>query len=347
MNMPTTISVPAKKAVRRAGEVLRNTGGHSADEVRRAVDVLSQWRSLHFYPINTIQATLRQRVRKDFPGAIVAQRLKRFPSIVGKLLRFPDMQLDRMQDIGGLRVICDRIGDVYALHEGLPKSRRFKHTAINPCKDYIREPKPDGYRSLHQVFQYQNKQHEALNVLKIEVQLRSKLQHAWATAVETLGIVERASFKTGEGSEQFKHFFRLSSELFAYSERRNGHTVAGVRAVAAELDALEQSLQITSKLHGFAVSARHISGTKANGYHLMELDVGVGRISLVPFADDQLDLAESLYREREQKTSGNANISVVLISAGNIREIKKAYPNYFLDTTLFVRALGRLCARYR
>lgn len=79
------------------------------DEYNWAYDVLSNWRACHNYPINTFQATLRSRLRTIDKHATVAQRLKRFPSIVLKLQRFQGMELARMQDIGGLRAI---LGDI-------------------------------------------------------------------------------------------------------------------------------------------------------------------------------------------------------------------------------------------
>lgn len=344
----TQIAVPSKKAVRRAGEILRDpTAPH--DEIWKALITLSEWRRLHTYPINTFQAYLRGKTKREYPTAIVAQRLKRFSSILNKLVRYPDMKMDRMQDIGGIRVILNSISDVYSLHSALIKSKRFKHKAMT-MKDYIESPKKDGYRSVHQVFGYMNRQHPELNVLKIEIQIRTKLQHSWATAVETLGIVEKSSFKTGEGSEQFKQFFKLSSALFSLDEKKpvlDEFKDVEPALIVQMLNDIESELQITSKLRGLAISARHIDATSQSGYHLMELDIEKNNVSLIPFSDNQLDKAEFFYRSREQETKDNPNISVVLISAGNIKDIKKAYPNYFLDTNLFVKNLKRICEKYK
>lgn len=344
------LRVPSKKAVRRAGESLRLQGTNSIS-AREAVETLSCWRSLHTYPINTFQAYLRNKLRKIRSTAIIAQRLKRLPSIVGKLQRFPDMKLDRMQDIGGMRVVLSRIADVYALHESLVKTKRAGHVPELPPKDYIKSPKADGYRSLHQVFRYSSKVHPELNGLRIELQLRTQLQHSWATAVETLGIVEKSSFKTGEGDETFKRFFQLSSALFAIDE---GQPVVEAckdkkhYELVHELRTLDEKLQISIKLKGLALSAKHIErqAKDADEYHVMELDIEQGRISLVPFSAKQLILAESLYKGREQETIDNPNIFVVLIAAGSIKEIKKAYPNYFLDTNAFIKNLKRISEKY-
>lgn len=344
------LDVPSKKSVRKAGDILKSENPEFHDYFS-AVELLSKWRSLYSYPINTFQAYLRGKIKREgYPSAIVAQRLKRMPSIIAKLQRFPNMQLDRMQDVGGLRVVLEKIGDVYRLHKSILNSRRIEHQPELPPKDYINSPKDDGYRSLHQVFKYANKLHPELNGLRIELQIRTRLQHSWATAVETLGIIEKSSFKTGEGNEEFRRFFKLSSAIFALDEgtptsEEYANTLR--MNLINDLVKLESELQVYSKLKGLAASAKHIETTSkiSDGYHLMELDVEKNWISLIPFSQEQLDFAEDLYRVRENATKDNPNVSVVLISAGNVANIKKAYPNYFLDTNSFIKSLKRSCGR--
>lgn len=91
------LEVPTKSSVRKAGDKLKDS---SLDHTE-ALDVLSAWRALHSYPINTFQATLRGKVESlGLKKAIIAQRLKRLPSIK----------------------------DVYALYDNLLQSnRRFEH----------------------------------------------------------------------------------------------------------------------------------------------------------------------------------------------------------------------------
>lgn len=345
------IDVPSRKQVQKAGKLLAKADSTTAD-FERGMTILSQWRSLHSYPINTFQATLRSKVKRlGFKSPIIAQRLKRTPSIIRKLQRFPNMDLSRMQDIGGIRIVLGNIKDVYRLHNDiLTSKRRFEHEAVLPPYDYIKQPKEDGYRSLHQVFKYKSQHHPELDGLFIELQIRTKLQHSWATAVETLGMIEKSSFKTGEGADEFKRFFKLASGLFAHHEKQpTTDEIAGMSMadMASELMVLEQQLQIYAKLTGLIVTGKHIenSSNKSNEYHLMELDTSKDSptVSLIPFTKSQLELAESLYRVREIETKDSPNIEVVLISAGNLKDIKKAYPNYFLDTQDFIKNLKNIC----
>ncbi|HJD98350.1 MAG TPA: hypothetical protein K8W16_11990, partial [Mailhella massiliensis] len=137
MNDVTPVEVPSKSSVHKAGSILRKEKS-SPEEMDLALATLSRWRALHSYPINTFQAYLRGKVKKsDYDDPIIAQRLKRLPSIVQKLKRYPRMGLETMQDIGGLRVILKDVSMVYNLYSTLSKAR-FKHIPLLPPNDYIK-----------------------------------------------------------------------------------------------------------------------------------------------------------------------------------------------------------------
>lgn len=80
-----------KGQVNRAGEILARSSSVSVAEWSEANQVLANWRGIHTYPINTFQATLRGKLKQIDPRALVAQRLKRAPSIIAKLQRFEGM----------------------------------------------------------------------------------------------------------------------------------------------------------------------------------------------------------------------------------------------------------------
>ena len=128
-----------KGQVNRAGQILVNPDAYSIQDRIWADMVLANWRACHGYPINTFQALLRMRLKTIDKNAIVAQRMKRAPSIISKLQRFDGMNLARMQDIGGLRAVVSSVPRVRKL-EALYRDSQFKHTLVS-SKDYIAEPK--------------------------------------------------------------------------------------------------------------------------------------------------------------------------------------------------------------
>ena len=306
-----------------------------------ALDMLSEWRKLHYIPMNTLQANLRKKCeRLNLKNYIIAQRIKRLPSIVTKLSRFPDMKLSRMQDIGGLRIILPSIKNVYDLHNAYMKQRKTKHTLILPPKDYIADPKTDGYRSLHQVFKYQNAEKPELDGLRIELQIRTKLQHAWATAVETLGVIEQSPFKTGGGDEKYRRFFVLCSALFAIQEKTTLPPNVGndEHMIKNEFNQLLNELKIIDKLQGITALTKHIENTTDYmDWYVLIFNYAERRIRPIGFSKEQFDMAQELYTLQERKNTPNSD--VVLFSSDSFKELKKAYPNYFLDTTYFVREI--------
>ena len=97
----------SKERVNRAGAAFRR--GEAADD---DFEVINKWRASHNPVLNAFQANLRARVRNK--NIIFAQRLKRLPTILGKLHREPGMNLARMDDVAGCRLI---FADVEELRE--------------------------------------------------------------------------------------------------------------------------------------------------------------------------------------------------------------------------------------
>ena len=112
---------------------------------------LENWRASHAWVINTFQMNLRRRARGT--DVIVGTRLKRRTTIINKLRRFPNMQLGRMHDIAGCRVIFPDLQSLRTFRQGVHNAR-FAHTRRSAEEDrwnYVDHPKPDGYRGVHDV----------------------------------------------------------------------------------------------------------------------------------------------------------------------------------------------------
>jgi putative GTP pyrophosphokinase len=180
------------------------------DEIVTAYQAVTWWRSLHARPLTKVAANLRYHVAKE--GALVegridvTQRLKRRLTIIDKLQREPTMEVTQMHDIGGVRARLPTLSHVYAV------SRRLKKSwTIHRTRDYIANPKPSGYRALHHIVQRDG--------YKIEVQLRTELQDAWANQVEDDGRHTRLGFKFGQGPADVHGYYVAVSEAFAYMDR--------------------------------------------------------------------------------------------------------------------------------
>ena len=87
-------------------------GEGTPEELGAARAVLSNFRGAHAYPLNAVTVTVRQKALDVNPNAVVAQRLKRLPTILDKLKRIPTMSVTTMQDLGGCRVVFGSINEV-------------------------------------------------------------------------------------------------------------------------------------------------------------------------------------------------------------------------------------------
>jgi Uncharacterized protein conserved in bacteria len=183
--------------VNAAAKVLLKNHSLSDEEHQWASDIVNNWRYAHNYPLNTFKVTLRSYAKKASPNAIVAERRKRLESILFKLDREPKMQLSQMQDIAGCRAIVDSKAGVYRLLEIYKKSN-LKHK-LHRVRDYIHNPKASGYRGVHMIYKYNSDKIKTWNNLKVELQIRTQLQHVWATAVETVGAFTRQALKSSMG----------------------------------------------------------------------------------------------------------------------------------------------------
>lgn len=185
-----------------------------------AMDVMNNWRASHNFPLNTFAMRLKGLSKFVDPKRLFAQRLKRAPSVISKLKRQPTMSLPNMQDIAGCRAVVQTIDQVYQMCERM-SARKVEHK-LDKTNDYIKKPNPDsGYRSLHLVYQYQSERKPEFNNLFVEIQVRTQIQHAWATAVEIIDILESTSLKTHQGPDEWREFFRLASSGFAKLEKTN------------------------------------------------------------------------------------------------------------------------------
>lgn len=333
-----------KGQINRAGDILISKVSFDPEEFLWANQVLANWRACHLYPINTFQALLRLKLKSIDTKALVAQRLKRAPSIIHKLERFEGMNLARMQDIGGLRAVVSSMSKLRKL-ESAYRNASFKHRLVS-SKDYVAEPKPDGYRSIHLIYRYSNPRAPDYEGLSIELQLRTTLQHAWATAVETMGTFLGQALKSGQGEKEWREFFEIASAALAIVEKcpvPPGFERLSSARIVKRLAASEQKLQVLHKLNGFAIAANRITKERGQGaYHLVILDSTARTVTIRPFPQTRLEEANNAYAEIEARAKDGENIEAVLVSAGPIEALRKAYPNYFLDTQAFVHQIHKL-----
>jgi hypothetical protein len=170
----------------------------------------------------------------------------------------------------------------------------------------------------------------------IEIQIRTKLQHAWATAVEAVGSIMGEDMKGGEGNLDWLRFFALMSSEIAEDE--GCCLVPGTPETTKErqkeiraLDVKLGAIQSLDRLREAVRAVTSVRGCLAKAY-IVSLDADHRTVSInsVPKG-----ASVDSYRAAERTSA-----SSVLVEVDKAEDLRDAYPNYFLDVgefTAFVK----------
>jgi len=352
------------KEIIRAGEIfIENDILEDQEKFDKAFKVLSYWRFSHEKPLETAFYLLQKVTTKKDRSAIFAKRLKRYISIIFKLKRFSGMKLKNMQDIGGCRAIVSNEKKAQQIIRELKKHKEFiAESGRKRFKDYIKTPKYDGYRGYHLIGKFDADDGDKKN---IEIQIRTRLQHDWATTVEIVDLFTDQALKSNQGDDNWKDFFYGISEQFALMDKihlfesRNLdekfklyqkqfysnvekkptliESIAKTAVRAAQLDVIKLLEAYANSLN---IADSHIEKKQLDGYVLLEVNTKESAVYSTFFRKEDSSEAEKLYVEAEKKSASKEELVVALVSTTAVGDIKKAYPNYFADSTDFLEHLA-------
>jgi putative GTP pyrophosphokinase len=330
----------SKNQISNAGKILLTS--KSQDEIDNAIALINEWRASHMYPLNYMKSSLLKILNQNnIVPVLISQRLKRLVSITYKLDLNPQMGLGGMQDIGGYRAVLKDTKDLMRLHALLQSTKTHKLLKIN---DYVSDPKPSGYRSIHYIYEYSSTLEE-FNGLRIELQIRTKLQHNWATAVETAGIITKTSLKSSQGPDTWLEFFKVISSLFAIKEGLpvlKEHSTRTMEDLMLDCELQSKKLKIIDILTGLRISANQIETGKIKGdYYIIFINVKEHMVRIQSYSKSNFNQASEDYANIE-KSIIESEGAVVLVSSDSIISLKKAYPSYFLDTSEFLSAIEKI-----
>lgn len=163
------------------------------------------------------------------PIETIKSRIKSPDSIAKKLekkglsVNFKTMT-ENLQDIAGVRVICPYISDIYNVKDILLKQPDIK---LVEQKDYIENPKPSGYRSLHLVVEIPVYLSQTEHKVKVEIQLRTIAMDFWASLEHELKYKNEQKIPDSVRRELFR-----VAETIAVTDRE-------MEEIAIELQALD------------------------------------------------------------------------------------------------------------
>jgi Region found in RelA / SpoT proteins len=335
----------SKDDVNSAGKIIHQTASPDLaldflesrwDEYERALVIVNNWRGSHGYPLITLRINLTRIASRFDDDPLIAQRIKRLWSITHKLNRIPGLKLTQMQDLGGCRAILHNVSRVKDVVQHLEASN-MKHVLFK-TNDYITQPKKSGYRGVHMVYEFrsENKKHKIYNGQRIEMQLRSRHQHAWATAVETVGTFSGQALKSSLGNESWLRFFQLMGSAIALREESPlvPNTPTNRADLVKELRHLSNQLQVSQRMLSYRHAVRAMSATaKDANFYLLELNVEMKQLNVKGFKEEAG--AAKAYDEAEARVRQKQSTDAVLVSVDSVASLGRAYPNYFADTRAF------------
>ena len=160
--------------------------------IPKADSQVDQWRSVMFLydsalkKVNTKIEILNNEFnsRYDYnPIEHIKSRLKSADSIVKKLKKDGyevtiETMMEHLSDIAGVRIICSLISDIYQIADMI--ARQDDVTVLH-VKDYIKHPKPNGYKSYHMVVTVPVYLTDGPVETKVEIQIRSVAMDFWAS----------------------------------------------------------------------------------------------------------------------------------------------------------------------
>ena len=140
------------------------------------------------------------------PISSISSRIKSKESIIYKMQKkglpmTASALLANVHDIAGVRVVCPFIEDVYYVARMLVKQHDIE---VIEVKDYIRQPKENGYRSLHLIVTVQVYFSETTKNIPVEIQIRTIAMDFWASTEHQLRYNKNREF-TEEAQRKLKH----------------------------------------------------------------------------------------------------------------------------------------------
>ena len=337
----------SRKQIDKAGQILLSSKDRA--EFDAATKLIDDWRLNHLPVLKMLEERLNELFKEEGVTFLFhSQRLKRMTSIQDKLDKKPDMRLGGLNDVGGQRYVFADIESVYKAKQLISTRPIEGFELLAKQYDYIDQPAESGYRSIHLVFKCHHED-ERYDGLRVELQLRTKLQHIWATAVESGEIITGKALKNSQGPTDWLDFFKLTSALFSLGEQCSilaEYKDYDGQSICASLKRIEEQTKCIDLLKAFKAALRSIENNEyAQEYYILKVDYVKRVVNVSSFAMEDQEKASQYYNELEKKIENHKN-AVILVSVDGLKDLRAAYPSYFIDTTEFLEKVESFLSLY-
>lgn len=296
--------------------------GASVEVSQEDLNKLQEFRQTFQEPISNVFNFVLGVARKVDKQCIVTYRIKRIDTIVEKLRRFHEnpngkMNLSRMWDIAGCRCILNTTDEnkLYILLKKIQK----EYGRDCKVKDYVAEQKDSGYRSIHIYV----KDHQTQK--PIEIQIRNKAQHNWATLVEIVDLLFGTKNKERGAVSQLGQFLYLYSK----AEDLTKEEFSEMLKIERKVKVFERMSNVLTRNYLNIRSQWLKQKTKGSYFVITANKSGSEIVSFPSFKE-----AETAYYEKYLANS-DSNIVLTHLRMPDFNQISMAYSNYVLAMHAF------------
>ena len=309
----------SNKDYKRLGDRIRSNPKQVADEDLRMLQTL---RLSYKEPLAIIFKSIERVAYKVDHDSICTYRVKRIESIISKLIRFPEMQVNRAEDIAGCRCIMSSTEKTYELYDRLMRNRdRLPFIIKGVIHDYIKEPKKSGYRSIHINAVLKDGDNR-----RVEIQLRSLEHHNWATLVEITDLLY--SFKLKEhGKDSNNDLFEFHRLLSLPSQAVSKKDKYFIANTVIKYHYIEKIGEVFAR--NYLDVRRQWNRMRLQHDHFFLISTGSDGIpDFMGFTS--FEQAEQAYFDKFVNNEANRNIVLTHLQKTDFTKISVAYSNYFL-----------------
>ncbi|MBR5638288.1 MAG: hypothetical protein IKW83_00850 [Muribaculaceae bacterium] len=309
----------SNKDYKRLGDRIRSNPNDVSDE---DLLMLQHLRIGYKEPLAIIFKSIEKTAYRVDRNCICTYRVKRIESIISKLLRFPEMQVNRAEDIAGCRCIMTTTEKVYELYERILKNKdKLPFVIKGTIHDYIENPKESGYRSIHINAVLKDGDNR-----RIEIQIRALEHHNWATLVETTDLLFKTKIKElgKNANHDLFEFHRLLSLPEKALTNKEKYFIADTIIKYSYIETLGEVynrnyLDVRAQWNKMRI--------QRNQFFL----ISTGSDGIPDFIGFiRFEEAEKAYFERFVNNEENRNIVLTHLQTADFTKISIAYSNYFL-----------------
>lgn len=323
----------SKSKIDKSGSAMASESFRTIEEEIEAEEVFDDYRKAHLEPLTHCTLELQSWLAEYTGRYYIAQRLKRKPQIIRKLNRL-SVRLSQLQDIGGCRIILEKNRDVDFLYNLLKARAESNNFGFQICRttDYRERGRDDtGYRALHVILDHSG--------YKIELQIRSRIQHFWAESIERTSVVYGFYIKEKEGDQSVIDYFKALSNGFHEIELGRQLTALDKLKLNELREKAESKIRASdrNKVLGSYVNTdiirklSQIEASKGKTFNnwIIIFDWNTGAFVSWDIVEREAEVATAAYVAKERQFPAKDGFEVVLIGSSDVATVKDTHGHYF------------------